>query len=80
MAAGYFVVTYLDGVSTSEDGESWSAHFVSSTGVPNEILYGNGVYAGVRFYDRGTSEALVDWSFTTHGGFPLRDLAFLPLE
>jgi hypothetical protein len=48
--------------------------------VPNEILYGNGVYAGVRFYDRGTSEALVDWSFTTHGGFPLRDLAFLPLE
>lgn len=77
---GYFVVTYLDGVSTSEDGESWSSHFVSSTGVPNEIAYGNGVYAGVRYYDRGTSEALVDWAFVSHGDFPLRDLAFLPLE
>jgi hypothetical protein len=80
IANEYFVVTYLDGVSTSEDGETWSAHFESSAGVPNEIFYGNGVYAGVRFYDRGTSEALVDWSFMTHGGFPLRDLAFLPLE
>jgi hypothetical protein len=80
LANDYFVVSYLDGVSTSEDGESWSAHFVSSTGVPNEILYGNGVYAGVRFYDRGTSEALIDWAFTSHGSFPLRDLAFLSLE
>ena len=77
---GYFVVSYLDGVSTSTDGQAWSAHVVSPTGVPAEIVYGNGIYAGVRYYERGTSEALVDWSFVSHGAFPLRDLAFLPLE
>ena len=49
-------------------------------GVPGKVVYGNGLYAGVRFYDRGISEALVDWAFVTHGGFPLRDLAFLPLD
>jgi len=75
-----FVVTYLDGVSTSSDGETWSVHVESMTGVPAEVVFGNGVYAGVRFYDRGTSEALGEWSFMTYGGFPLRDLAFLPLE
>ena len=77
---GVFVLTYLDGLRTSEDGEDWSAHFESPTGVPAKVVYGNGVYAGLRFYDRGTSEALVEWAFVTHGGFPLRDLAFLPLD
>ncbi|HVI01769.1 MAG TPA: hypothetical protein VM869_23805 [Enhygromyxa sp.] len=75
-----FIVTYLDGVSTSSDGLSWSAHVPSVTGVPGEVAFGNGMYVGVRYYDRGTSEALSEWSFVTHGGFPLRDLAFLPLE
>src|SRR5690606_20226944 len=77
---GRFVVTYLDGLSTSKDGETWSPHAESMTGVPAEVVYGNGVYAGVRFYDRGTSEALSDWSFVSYGGFPLRAPAFLPLE
>lgn len=75
-----FIVTYLDGVSTSSDGAEWSAHVESMTGVPNEVVYGNGVYAGVRFYDRGVSDALSEWAWTTRGGFPLRDLAFLALE
>jgi hypothetical protein len=77
---GRFVVTYADGVSTSSDGENWSAHVESPAGVPGEVVFGNGVYAGVRYYDRGVSEALGDWAFVTHGGFPLRDLVFLPLE
>ncbi|KIG19480.1 Alkaline phosphatase [Enhygromyxa salina] len=75
-----FVVTYLDGVSTSDDGQSWSAHVESPTGVPAEIVFGNGVYAGLRYYDRGTSEVLGEWAYVNHGGFPLRDLAFLPVE
>jgi hypothetical protein len=77
---GRFIVTYQDGLSTSSNGESWSAHVTSPTGVPTEVVFGNGVYAGVRYYDRGISEALGEWSYVTHGGFPLRDLAFLPLE
>jgi hypothetical protein len=75
-----FVVTYLDGVSTSVDGQTWSVHVESANGVPAEIVFGNGVYAGVRFYDRGISDSLGEWSFVSHGGFPLRDLAFLRLE
>ena len=43
-------------------------------------MFGNGVYVGVRYYDRGSSEALDEWAWVSHGGFPLRDLAFLPLE
>ncbi|GEM_PF-2890012 len=77
---GRFVVTYLDGVSTSSDGEQWSAHLESPTGVPERVVYGNGVYAGVRYYDRGTSDALGEWAFVTHGSFPLRALEFMPLE
>jgi hypothetical protein len=75
-----FIVTYLDGLSTSSDGESWSVHVESATGVPVEMVFGNGLYAGVRFYDRGVSEDLGEWSYVSHSGFPLRDLAFLPLE
>lgn len=75
-----FVVTYEDGLSTSSDGESWSPHVESPTRVPAAMVYGNGVYAGLRYYDRGTSEALSEWSYVTHGSFPLRSLAFLPLE
>ena len=75
-----FVVTYSDGLSTSADGENWSGHVESATGVPAEVVFGNGVYAGLRYYDRGTSEALDAWAFVNHGSFPLRDLAFLPIE
>jgi len=75
-----FIVTYLDGLSTSNDGADWSPHVESSNGVPPKVVFGNGVYAGVRYYDRGLSETLDVWTYSTHGGFPLRDLAFLALE
>ena len=75
-----FVVTYLDGVSTSQDGENWSVHVESSTGVPAEVVFGNGLYMGVRFYDRGSSPTLGEWSWVSQSGYPLRDIAFLPLE
>lgn len=75
-----FVVPYLDGVSTSIDGADWSPHVVSPTGVPPKVVFGNGLYAGIRYYDRGTSQALDAWTFSAHPSFPLRDLAFLALE
>jgi hypothetical protein len=76
-AGGEFVLSTTEGLATSIDGLQWTTPMLPEAGTPAQLARGNGRWVGVRWTDRGWSEDLENWTYSTWATEPLRALVFI---
>lgn len=75
---GDFILTSAAGLTTSPDATTWSDPVMPTYGPPKLVARGNDRWVGLRWTDRGFSETLVEWMYTSQPTEPLRALVFVP--